>query len=122
MDAKDKFRHRLRQRRKEFNLTQAELAESAGLSAQMISNWERGYTQPNKDEIMILVWQLGLGADYLLGVTDKAYDLNRANIDLIELLNSEHRIFFRSHALSVQQKQFISDLLTLTLNQLTEDR
>ncbi|GKS10873.1 hypothetical protein YDYSY3_18730 [Paenibacillus chitinolyticus] len=120
MALSDKFRHRLRARRKELDLTQAELAESAGISAQMISNWERGYTQPNKDEILLLVWHLGVGADYLLGLTDNPFDENSHNIDILKLLNSEHRIVFGRYDLSIQQKQFITDLLTLTLEQLFE--
>jgi len=122
MDFRDKFCHRLREIRKELDLTQAELAESAGISAQMISNWERGYTQPNKDEILLLTWQLGVGADYLLGITDNPFNVNSINIDLLELLNSEKRIVFGRYDLSVQEKRFLSNLLTLTLKQLSEGK
>jgi transcriptional regulator with XRE-family HTH domain len=61
---------RIKEYRKKNNLTQSQLANKVNVSAQVVSNWEREYTAPSKDDIANLSKVLGVTADFLLGSTD----------------------------------------------------
>ncbi|KNZ68670.1 HTH-type transcriptional regulator ImmR [Thermincola ferriacetica] len=62
---------RIRMTRKSKGLTQEELAKLVNKSAQVISNWERGYTSTiNYDDIYRLSSALNVSSDYLIGRTD----------------------------------------------------
>lgn len=62
---------RIRDLRKKHNWTQQQLADRINVSSQVISNWERGYTDPDHDDISRLAKTLNTSADYLLfGRTD----------------------------------------------------
>ncbi|MEG6615343.1 S24 family peptidase [Peptococcaceae bacterium 1198_IL3148] len=63
---------RIKTLRKEKGLTQTELAKQVNVSAQVISNWERGYTGIDHDDIQRLADVLNTTADYLLGRTDNS--------------------------------------------------
>lgn len=52
--------------RKEFNLSQEQLAEKVGVSRQTISNWELGETMPNPEQLKILSKTLNVSIDELL--------------------------------------------------------
>ena len=56
------------QRRKALDLTQEELAGRIGVSAQAISNWERGASLPDAALIPPLAEALGVSTDELFGV------------------------------------------------------
>lgn len=58
---------RIRQLRKERGLTQTELAKKVNVSSQVVSNWERKYTDPDHDDITRLSRVFNVSADYLLG-------------------------------------------------------
>lgn len=70
--------NRIQKLRKEIRLTQKELAEKVNVSPQVISNWERGYTDPSHEDIKMLSESLGCSADYILGNTDVK---SRSDID-----------------------------------------
>ena len=53
-----KFGDRLRQLRKDSHYSQAELGEKIGVSGQVISNWERGYSECNDVEAIIKLAQI----------------------------------------------------------------
>ena len=53
--------------RKLNNLYQKELADKVGTSSQVISNWERGYTKPNDEDLISLADALNCSVDELLG-------------------------------------------------------
>lgn len=57
--------------RKLNNLYQKELADKVGTSSQVISNWERGYTKPNDEDLISLADALNCSVDELLGRTPK---------------------------------------------------
>lgn len=61
---------RIKERRKKLHYTQKLLAEKVKVSPQVISNWERGYTEPGADDIAHLSKALECSGDYLLGRTD----------------------------------------------------
>jgi transcriptional regulator with XRE-family HTH domain len=62
---------RIKQSRKEKNLTQTQLAKQVNVSSQVISNWEREYTSPNNDDIARLSKALEVSADFLIGTKGK---------------------------------------------------
>lgn len=58
---------RIRQKRKEKGLTQIELAVAVKVSSQVISNWERGYTDPSHDDVARLADVLNCSTEFLHG-------------------------------------------------------
>ena len=63
------FGKRLRQLRREKNLTQGALAEKLGVHTNTVSKWEHGAV-PNMEKIMKLAQELGTTSTYLLGDSD----------------------------------------------------
>lgn len=57
---------RIRKLRKDNNWTQPQLASKVNVSPQVISNWERGYTRPNADDVARLAKVFNVKADYIL--------------------------------------------------------
>lgn len=67
------FPARLRELRKQKNLSQTELGQLAGLHYTHIGRFERGASRPSGDTLMRLAEALGVTSDYLLeGATDAA--------------------------------------------------
>lgn len=64
------FNKTLRNYRKMQNITQAELGKRVGVSSQVISNWERGYTTGISAEMITkLAEALNIGSSFLLGAS-----------------------------------------------------
>ena len=53
--------------RKDANLTQMELANKLGISAQAVSNWERGVSMPDISNLGLLASELGVTVDEIIG-------------------------------------------------------
>ncbi len=66
---------RIKLKRNEKRFKQTELAKLVNVSSQVISNWERGYTDPNHDDVARLADALGCSTDYLHGIKEKANKL-----------------------------------------------
>lgn len=63
---------RIKSLRTESGLHQSELGKAVGVSAQVISNIERGYTKPSTELVNRCAKYFGVPADYLLGrITEK---------------------------------------------------
>lgn len=62
---------RIKELRKKMNLTQKQLAQKVHVSSQVISNWERGYSTPDSEDIKNLSIALDCAVDYLLGREEK---------------------------------------------------
>ena len=58
---------RVRDRRKELDITQEELAECMSASQFMISRWENGEQCPNVHNLIALADALNVSTDWLLG-------------------------------------------------------
>lgn len=58
---------RIKQKRKERRMTQVELGTAVNVSSQVISNWERGYTDPNHDDVARLAEVLECSTEFLHG-------------------------------------------------------
>lgn len=74
------FGDKLKELRKERNLTQEEISEICQVAKQTISNWENNVTQPSFDIVKRLAQYFGVTTDYLLG-------LNQNDINRIDKLN-----------------------------------
>lgn len=66
----EKFTARLKELRNDKNLSQADLANSTGLSQSSITYWETGQRIPNAKAIIILARFFDVSIDYLLGEKD----------------------------------------------------
>lgn len=58
--------NRIKKLRKYRNLTQQQLAAQVNVSSQVVSNWEREYSNPDHDDISRLAKVLEVSADYIL--------------------------------------------------------
>ena len=64
------FKDRLKELRKEKNLSQTELAKDLEVSQRSVSSWETGFRQPDFETLEKLAKYFGVTSDYLLGLTD----------------------------------------------------
>lgn len=64
------FKERLKELRKEKQLSQAQLAKELQVSQRSISSWETGFRQPDFETLEQLAKYFNVTTDYLLGVTD----------------------------------------------------
>ena len=61
---------RIKELRKEFGLSQVDLAARMEVTKQTISNWENGNIQPSIDMLVGLANVFNVTTDYLLGLDD----------------------------------------------------
>ena len=66
-----KYADRLIELRKKNNFSQDELAAKVGVSRQAISNWERGESLPDTENLIALSKIYGVSIDYILGLNTK---------------------------------------------------
>lgn len=59
---------RLREARKSAGLTQRQLADKINVSNTSISNWEKGFSNPDPDTIQHLCWALNVQPNYFFSV------------------------------------------------------
>ena len=67
----DAIAQRIAQLRKEFHMSQSDLAERLKVHQTAISQWETGRTMPNYDIIAEMCLLFNVSTDYLLGRTDQ---------------------------------------------------
>ena len=65
-----KFCEKLREQRKELNLTQKEAAEKLGVSVTCYGGYEQGYREPDFKTLIKICKTFNVSADYLLGLED----------------------------------------------------
>lgn len=95
---KSKFSQRLRELRKERQLTQEELADSLSLTKQAVSQWERGIREPGFDTLEMIADFFNVDTDYLIGREDHT----------TLLLNGiEHELIVRFRELSPVERSLI---------------
>ena len=98
------FSDDLKAYRAKAGLTQAELAEKAGITRQTVINWEKGVTEPDVHEVKTLSKILGFNPDNVemkIKNPESIYrDLVEANTDyrLVPktILDEEYRILLKS--------------------------
>ena len=82
---KEKFISNIRKLRKEFNLSQPQLAKETGLANSEISYWETGERTPSAKVVIILSRYFQITTDYLLKVNDdktSIYRVDDNNVDM----------------------------------------
>ena len=65
-----KLNERIKELRKEKNLSQAKFAKAIKASQKAIDFWEKGINEPKASYIYRICITFGVSADYLLGITD----------------------------------------------------
>lgn len=65
---------RIRRIRKERRLTQTQLADMLNVSPQVVSNWERHYTDPSANDILQLARVFKVSTDYFYGLSKELKD------------------------------------------------
>lgn len=64
------FKDRIRELRKEKNMTQSSLAAIAGITGRQFRNLETGYSTPSLETLIALADYLDVSLDYLVGRSD----------------------------------------------------
>ena len=73
------FYSNIRILRKDFNISQLQLAKETGLGKSAISYWEIGTDTPNAEEIIVLSRYFQVTTDYILKVSDDDATVYRSN-------------------------------------------
>lgn len=83
-----KFKSNIRKLRKEFNVSQLQLALEIGYGKSIISDWEIGLRTPSADAIIVLSRYFQVSTDYILKITEDNAMLHRSydfDVDLTTL-------------------------------------
>ena len=64
------FKDRLKELRKERNISQMQLAKELKLSQSAVAKWELGKTEPTASAIIAVAKYFNETTDFILGVTD----------------------------------------------------
>ncbi len=71
------FAEKLRQLRKQKNLSQEKIADLLGVSRQSVSKWENGLSQPDTNNLIRLAEILEVSLDELTGITSESQPLEQ---------------------------------------------
>ena len=82
------FAGRLKELRKEANLTQVELAKRLGIGQSSYADWERGKKKPTQENLVKIAQVLNVSIDYLVGNSEEKSD-ELDNIELLFRMNSK---------------------------------
>ena len=89
---KVKFTSNIKKLRKEFNVSQVQLATELGFCNSAISLWETGFNIPCADSIIILSRYFQVSTDYILKVSDDNTMLHRADDFYVDLSIFNNRL------------------------------
>lgn len=82
------FSERLKDLRKQAELTQVDVAEKLGISQPAYASWERGLKKPTQENLVKIAQILNVSVDYLVGNSEeKADELD--NIEILFRMNSK---------------------------------
>jgi transcriptional regulator with XRE-family HTH domain len=81
------FGPRIKDSRKQLNMTMAELGALIGVAKSTIAGYEKGFREPPIQKIYLLALHLHTSADYLFGLSDLS--LSHASLDAKTLLYSK---------------------------------
>lgn len=85
------FNNKLKELRKEKNISQEQLANELNISRQAISKWESGKAYPDIDNLILLRKIFGVSLDELIMEEEEKVEENNSKQELIE--SSEKGIF-----------------------------
>lgn len=86
------FGDKLKELRKNKNMSQEELGEICGVAKQTVSNWENNITQPPFDVVIKISKYFSVSTDYLFGIKQE----DMANIDKLKQVLQEYGIMISS--------------------------
>lgn len=72
------------------NKTQREFAKLIGVPLNTYTNWTRGIRMPSIENIVNICVQLGVSADWLLGITEAGSSGNRPRVDAAREKDAEN--------------------------------
>jgi len=96
------FSEKLRQKRKEKGLSQAELARRIGVGRDSYNKYERTGVRPSHETLVLLAKELNVSIDYLLGHTNKSCENNNKKTEEIPLTPQQKEVIA---SLSPAQRQ-----------------
>lgn len=82
------FSERLKDLRKQAELTQVDVAEKLGISQPAYASWERGLKKPTQENLVKIAQILNVSVDYLVGNSEEKTD-ELDNIELLFRMNSK---------------------------------
>ena len=103
------FSERLKDLRKQAELTQVDVAEKLGISQPAYASWERGVKKPTQENLVKIAQILNVSVDYLVGNSEeKADELD--NIELLFRMNSkglteEEKIVFKKELIEFMEER-----------------
>lgn len=103
------FSERLKDLRKQAELTQVDVAEKLGISQPAYASWERGLKKPTQENLVKIAQILNVSVDYLVGNSEeKADELD--NIELLFRMNSkglteEEKDIFRKELIEFMEER-----------------
>nr|WP_302597785.1 helix-turn-helix transcriptional regulator [uncultured Cellulosilyticum sp.] len=120
------FSKRLKELRKEHNLTQADLAQKLGVVRTAITNYETNRTMPDPAALNELANLFNVSIDYLLGNTNtptdnltvkEEKDIAKKLDELKEILESQSGLLFSGSEMDDETKEFLLASLERTIRQ-----
>ena len=82
------FSERLKDLRKQAELTQVDVAAKLGISQPAYASWERGLKKPTQENLVKIAQVLNVSVDYLVGNSEERTD-ELDNIELLFRINSK---------------------------------
>ena len=100
------FSENLKQIRKEYNLSQEELAEMLDVSRQAVSKWEQGQGYPEVEKLLLLSSKLNISLDSLMsGEVNCDREVKNENIPgLIVIISPHENVIATCSKVSVSSK------------------
>lgn len=65
------FKERLKELRKEKNVTQTYISKILNVSKMAVSHWEKGNSEPSIEQLKILAKYFDVSVDYLVGFSNQ---------------------------------------------------
>ena len=65
------FKERLKELRKEKNVTQTDISKILNVSKMAVSHWEKGNSEPSIEQLKILANYFDVSVDYLVGFSNQ---------------------------------------------------
>jgi transcriptional regulator with XRE-family HTH domain len=125
VDSSNKFQYRLKELRKEYKMTQEELANKLGLVRTAIANYETGRTSPDIETLDLIANILNTTTDYLLGRSDipNPYTKTDDKIPIEELKQSEMNLLTLYRKLTKEEQLLIyGEIKGILMAQETNDQ